>query len=797
MQEFTRSPSGLSPWEDQGLSPWVMTERVDTVGDVKGCHCGLVEMVSHNDREWKLYLPNDREIKGCNSGLVEMVNGCHRGVKGCHRGEVNKMCMPYNREWKWSLPYDREVKGCHRGEVEMGHHHGGCHCGGCHCGSGRRSRVVIGGQGLPPWARSRKWCLPNNREWKWSLPYDREGIKGHHCGGGQGLSLLDSGNGEIKMVVVELVVEMGCHSGWKWCLPYDREVVDMGCHSGGCHSGWGNGNGVCLMTRRSRKWCLPYDREWKWCLPYDREDKGCPSGWKWSLPYDRECLPYDRKWKWSLPYDREKWSLPYDREGCLGLSQLGTTERSRNGICFMTQRSRGCHHGVVEMWKWSLPYDRELKLCLPSDREWKWSLPYDRELKCCHRGVVEMMSRVVTGCHCGVIELGCHCGGCHRGGRQGCHRGEVEKVKGCHHGEVQMVKGCHCGWGRRSRCLPNDREEIKMGCHCGVVEIVKGCHSGRSIVVTVKGCHSGRSIVVTVKGCHRGGGQGFSPWGMTGMGCHCGGCHCGGGLGLPPWVEMVNSCHCGGGKGLSACGRSRGGQRVVIVGEVKGFHRGGGQGLSPWVTEVKGCHRGWGMTERSRCLPNDMEVKGCYRGVVEMIKGCHRGGCHSGGCHRWAEEMGCHRGCLPNDMEVKGCYRGVVEMIKGCHYGGVQGLSPWGMTERSIVVTCPSNVYDRVYRLCQSQRDCNLNELQANLPQFTCKMYINVYMDHICIEVLSNPGFPGNHDGLPSTCYWAIYPDTDRGEEVEITIHQAHSVEGTHVCDTQYLQVCPGGNAHL
>ncbi|KAH3873677.1 hypothetical protein DPMN_036914 [Dreissena polymorpha] len=113
---------------------------------------------------------------------------------------------------------------------------------------------------------------------------------------------------------------------------------------------------------------------------------------------------------------------------------------------------------------------------------------------------------------------------------------------------------------------------------------------------------------------------------------------------------------------------------------------------------------------------------------------------------------------------------------------------------------CPSNVYDRVYRLCQSQRDCNLNELQAKPATiylqdtvYVKKVgYINVYVDHIRVDVLTNPGFPGNHDWLPSTCYWAIYSDRDRGEEVV-----PHSVEGTHVCDTQYLQLCPGGNAHL
>ncbi|KAH3873615.1 hypothetical protein DPMN_036853 [Dreissena polymorpha] len=441
---------------------------------------------------------------------------------------------------------------------------------------------------------------------------------------------------------------------------------------------------------------------------------------------------------------------------------------------------KGCHRGGCQGLSLRGKTGRSRKWCLPNDRK-QWCLRTDREFK---------------GFNCGIVEM----------------------VKGCHRGVVEMVNGCHRGGGQGLSASGkiNGYGLVVTGCHCGVVEIVRGCHCG---------------LVEMVNGCHRGGGQGLSPLGSRNSvcGCHHGSCHhvvvemgCHRGFlssdrekksfpGLSSWgsrnVFQRGGFQRGGGHGLSPYGRRnlkgfhRGMSMVVTVTEVNGFHRGGVEGLPPWgrrngvclVTErvVKGCHN-WG----------------CHCGVVEMLgmmerssvatyreklclptTGCNHGVIGGQGLSPWGMTKR-SRKSLPNDREVKGCQRG------GCQSGW-----KWCLTNdrEKTDLRCPSNVYDRVYRLCQSQRDCNLNELQANLPQFTCKMYINVYMDHICIEVLTNPGFPGNHDWLPSTCYWAIYSDRDRGEEVvripwrELTFvilsTCSYVLEGMPICDTQYLQM--------
>ncbi|XP_052808145.1 uncharacterized protein LOC128237006 isoform X2 [Mya arenaria] len=122
---------------------------------------------------------------------------------------------------------------------------------------------------------------------------------------------------------------------------------------------------------------------------------------------------------------------------------------------------------------------------------------------------------------------------------------------------------------------------------------------------------------------------------------------------------------------------------------------------------------------------------------------------------------------------------------------------------------CPEDVFRTVHRVCETQRGCLVSVVINTLPRDTCNQHHNIFMEYICVDdsalsskcvgefivqvprfgILSNPGYPENLAGLSETCYWAIYPDTDLGEEIDLTIHEAYSLEGTHVCDTQYLQV--------
>ncbi|KAH3873669.1 hypothetical protein DPMN_036906 [Dreissena polymorpha] len=466
---------------------------------------------------------------------------------------------------------------------------------------------------------------------------------------------------------------------------------------------------------------------------------------------------------------------------------------------------KGCHRGGCQGLSLRGKTGRSGKWCLPNDRKQQWCLRTDREFK---------------GFNCGIVEM-----------VKGCHRGVVEMVNGCHRGVVEIHR-------------VKEMVTVEMGCHCGVVEI--GCHRG-SLWASRNG----------VNGCHRGGGQGLSPLGMTESsrfkschhvvvemikGCHRGGfhrgcCYHGGVPGLSSWGSR-NVFQRGGGQGFSTWGKKKsqgfspwctsGMSMVVTVREVNGFHRG--------VEEIlKGCHHGR-LSVVTGC--HNWRFKGCHYGVVEMLGMMERSSVATVkeivSAYNWLLPWGSskrvnlmtgrsRKSCLPsdkewmkslpNDREVKGCQRGVVEIRcqSGWKWCLTNDREKTDLRTSNIMVgkycvlrencgLCPSNVYDRVYRLCQSQRDCNLNELQANLPQFTCKMYINVYMDHICIEVLTNPGFPGNHDWLPSTtCYWAIYPDTDRGEEVvripwrELTFvilsTCSYVLEGMPICDTQYLQM--------
>ena len=55
--------------------------------------------------------------------------------------------------------------------------------------------------------------------------------------------------------------------------------------------------------------------------------------------------------------------------------------------------------------------------------------------------------------------------------------------------------------------------------------------------------------------------------------------------------------------------------------------------------------------------------------------------------------------------------------------------------------------------------------------------------------ILQNNGYPNNPVGNKDGCYWAIYRDKNTPEEIEVTVHEAYSVEGQHVCDSQFLQV--------
>jgi len=56
--------------------------------------------------------------------------------------------------------------------------------------------------------------------------------------------------------------------------------------------------------------------------------------------------------------------------------------------------------------------------------------------------------------------------------------------------------------------------------------------------------------------------------------------------------------------------------------------------------------------------------------------------------------------------------------------------------------------------------------------------------------ILTNPGYPGNPHGLSQTCYWAIYPNSDLRQEVDLVIHEAFTLDRRDaVCYKQYLQV--------
>lgn len=55
--------------------------------------------------------------------------------------------------------------------------------------------------------------------------------------------------------------------------------------------------------------------------------------------------------------------------------------------------------------------------------------------------------------------------------------------------------------------------------------------------------------------------------------------------------------------------------------------------------------------------------------------------------------------------------------------------------------------------------------------------------------ILQNHGYPNNTVGNANGCYWVIYRDKDTAEEIEVIVHEAYSVEGPHVCDSQFLQV--------
>lgn len=122
-------------------------------------------------------------------------------------------------------------------------------------------------------------------------------------------------------------------------------------------------------------------------------------------------------------------------------------------------------------------------------------------------------------------------------------------------------------------------------------------------------------------------------------------------------------------------------------------------------------------------------------------------------------------------------------------------------------------MYTTIFRSCESRRECSLPSVRTELPSAICNHPFvqeqTLYMDYICIDssvvsttcverfvpqtprygLLQNPGYPFNPDGILAGCHWVIYPDNDTEKEIEIIIHQAYSVEGRHLCDSQYLQI--------
>ncbi|KAL4222009.1 hypothetical protein ACF0H5_018055 [Mactra antiquata] len=126
---------------------------------------------------------------------------------------------------------------------------------------------------------------------------------------------------------------------------------------------------------------------------------------------------------------------------------------------------------------------------------------------------------------------------------------------------------------------------------------------------------------------------------------------------------------------------------------------------------------------------------------------------------------------------------------------------------------CPRKVFVTIYRSCEGKRTCALSVLRSEIPHSICNDDLfrqqNLFMDYICVDtstvtsncdvgtyikqeprfgILQNPGYPDNPNGNPKGCYWAIYTESDH-KEIEVTIHEAYSVEGLHVCETQNLQV--------
>ncbi|XP_060575068.1 uncharacterized protein LOC132732606 isoform X2 [Ruditapes philippinarum] len=131
----------------------------------------------------------------------------------------------------------------------------------------------------------------------------------------------------------------------------------------------------------------------------------------------------------------------------------------------------------------------------------------------------------------------------------------------------------------------------------------------------------------------------------------------------------------------------------------------------------------------------------------------------------------------------------------------------------SMSQNCPKEVFVQIYRTCEGQRQCQLSIIRAGIPQSICNDSLfrqqNLFMDFICVDksvvtstcsghfidqkprfgILQNSGYPNNPIGNKDGCYWVIYRDKTTPEEIEVTVHEAYSVEGQHLCDSQFLQV--------
>ncbi|XP_045169827.2 uncharacterized protein LOC123532455 isoform X2 [Mercenaria mercenaria] len=131
----------------------------------------------------------------------------------------------------------------------------------------------------------------------------------------------------------------------------------------------------------------------------------------------------------------------------------------------------------------------------------------------------------------------------------------------------------------------------------------------------------------------------------------------------------------------------------------------------------------------------------------------------------------------------------------------------------SMIQDCPPEVYTRIYRSCEGQRQCQLSVLRAGIPESICNDSLfrqqNLFMDYVCVDksvitstctgqfidqkprfgILQNHGYPNNPTGNDKGCYWVIYRDKNTYEEIEVIVHEAYSVEGQHLCDSQFLQV--------